>query len=188
MAAIRVRREIAVRGGSLNVREYGGNARLCLTILKRHPGFEIDLLNQFDTRCVTNYGIKPQAGAVLADVGGNMNPAIFAPFRWRPLRGHPCSGWRLSAKQITLHSQYRESGIQLFFHGVSGGQADAHKLNHDFPIEQAHEEHREAAEPAYQPARSVPAGIRNLAGSEVRATTTNIDARCRRFAADSSAP
>jgi hypothetical protein len=49
MAAIRIRREIAVRAGSLNLKEYGGNARLLLITLKPHPGFDINLLDQFDT-------------------------------------------------------------------------------------------------------------------------------------------
>jgi hypothetical protein len=47
---------------------------------------------------------------------------------------------------------------------------------------------RDAAEPAYQLARSAQARIENLVRSEVRTTTTKIDLRCRRSASDSLAP
>jgi hypothetical protein len=58
MAAITIRKKIVVRAGSSDPKEYGANPRLFLRTLKRHSGFDINLLHHLDTRCVTNYAIK----------------------------------------------------------------------------------------------------------------------------------
>jgi hypothetical protein len=90
MAAIKIRTEIVVRAGYLDVSEYGACAPLFSTALKRHPAFDINLPNQLDTRCVTSYGIQPQGGpgAVLADAGGHVDSAILTllPSRARALQ------------------------------------------------------------------------------------------------------